>query len=73
MIRDLYASLTPREQRGIRWCGVATAAVLWFSTAWADPWVLLTVPMIAGGYFAWHVRERRRRLEHPTEDADWDF
>jgi hypothetical protein len=50
MIRDLYSSLTAREQR-------------------ADPWVLLTVPLIAGAFYAYHLRHRD---DGPDED-DLDF
>jgi hypothetical protein len=73
MIRDLYSSLTAREQRAIRWSAAATAAALWLSTAWADPWLLLSVPLIAGGYFAWLARGRRRGPDPAASDDDWDF
>jgi Flp pilus assembly protein TadB len=73
MIRDLYSSLTAREQRAIRWSAAATAAALWLSTAWADPWVLLSVPLIAGAYFAWLTYGRRRGPDPATADDDWDF
>jgi hypothetical protein len=71
MIRDLYSSLTAREQRAIRWSAAATAAALWLSTAWADPWFLVSVPLIAGGYFVWLKRNRRRGLQ--PDEGDWDF
>jgi hypothetical protein len=66
MISDLYSSLTAREQRALRWTAAATAAALWLATAWADPWILLTVPLIGAGYAAYAVRSRRH------EDADDD-
>jgi hypothetical protein len=69
MIRDLYSSLTAREQRALRWSAVAMAAALWLTTAWADPWVLLTVPLIAGAFYAYHLRHRD---DGPDED-DLDF
>jgi hypothetical protein len=72
MFRDLYTSLTAREQRAIRWSAAATAAALWLSTAWADPWILVVVPLIAGGYFAW-LKHTRRRGPQEADDADWDF
>ena len=72
MMRDLYSSLTAREQRAIRWSAAATAAALWLSTAWADPWFLLSVPLIAGGYFAW-LKQSRRRGPQESDDGDWDF
>jgi hypothetical protein len=71
MLRDLYSSLTAREQRAIRWSAAATGAAVWLSTAWADPWLLLAVPLIAGGYVVW-VKHNRRRGPQP-DDGDWDF
>ncbi|HET7555732.1 MAG TPA: hypothetical protein VFJ75_08775 [Gaiellaceae bacterium] len=68
MIRDLYASLTAREQRALRWSAAATAAVLWLATAWADPRVLLVIPLTAGGFWLY-----RRRHRHDTPDDDPDF
>jgi hypothetical protein len=59
MIHDLYSSLTAREQRALRWSAAATAAALWLTTAWADPWILLAVPLIGGAFFAYHLRHRR--------------
>jgi hypothetical protein len=72
MIRDVFTSLTAREQRVIRWSAAATAAALWLSTAWADPWFLLTVPLIVGGYFLWLTHNRRRGADE-SDEADWDF
>jgi hypothetical protein len=72
MMRDLYSSLTAREQRAIRWSAGATAAALWLSTAWADPWFLLSVPLIAGGYYAW-LKQSRRRGPQDADDGDWDY
>jgi hypothetical protein len=75
MIRDLYSSLTAREQRAFRWSAVAVAAALWLSTAWTDPRILVTVPLIAGG-FAFLVYRRRRDPVSPPdveEEDDWRF
>jgi hypothetical protein len=69
MIRDLYSSLTAREQRALRWSAAATAVALWLTTAWADPWILLTVPLIGGAFYAYHLRHRH---DEPEED-DLDF
>jgi hypothetical protein len=69
MIRDLYSSLNEREQRALRWSAIATAIALWLTTAWADPWILLTLPLIAGGFFAYHVRHR----DDEPEESDLDF
>jgi hypothetical protein len=74
MIGDLYSSLTAREQRALRWSAAATAAALWLSTAWADPWFLLSVPLIAGAYLGLAARNRRRHPGEPADDeADWNF
>ena len=73
MVRDLYSSLTAREQRALRWSAAATAAALWLATAWADPWILLTVPMIAVAYFGFVARGRRNGVAPDDGDSDWDF
>ena len=67
MIQDLYSSLTAREQRALRWSAAATAVALWLSTAWADPWVLVSVPVIAGAFWVYHLRHRG---ETPEDDID---
>jgi hypothetical protein len=69
MINDLYSSLTSREQRALRWSAAATAVALWLATAWADPWILLLVPLVAGVYAAYVARSRRR--EDADDDSDW--
>jgi hypothetical protein len=69
MINDLYSSLTSREQRALRWSAAATAVALWLATAWADPWILLLVPLVAAAYAAYAARSRRR--EDVDDDSDW--
>ncbi|MGB2875930.1 MAG: hypothetical protein WBB76_10715 [Gaiellaceae bacterium] len=64
MFRDLYTNLTAREQRALRWSAAATAAALWLSTAWADPWLLLAVPLSAAAFVAY----RARHQGEPDED-----
>jgi hypothetical protein len=64
MFRDLYSNLTAREQRALRWSAAATAAVLWLSTAWTDPWLLLAVPLMVAGFFAY----RHHYRDEPAED-----
>jgi hypothetical protein len=76
MIRDLYSSLTAREQRAFRWSAVAVAAALWLSTAWTDPRILLTVPLVVGGFVL--LVYKRRRAEPMTrpdveDEDDWRF
>lgn len=68
MIRDLYTSMTAREQRAIRWSAAATAVALWLATAWADPRFLLMVPLAAGG--AWAYNRWWRSEEDPDDDLD---
>ena len=64
-LRDLYESLTAREQRALRWSAAATADALWLSTAWADPRFLLGIPLAAGGF---GLYRRRHRDAAPDED-----
>jgi hypothetical protein len=64
MFRDLYSNLNAREQRAFRWSAAATAAALWLSTAWADPWLLLVVPLSVGAFLAY----RRYHDDEPDED-----
>jgi hypothetical protein len=65
MFRDLYSNLTAREQRALRWSAAATAVALWLSTAWADPWLLLAVPLAAGAFM---VYRHRHQDDDPDED-----
>jgi hypothetical protein len=72
MIHDLYSSLTAREQRALRWSAAAMAVALWLSTAWADPWVLVTVPLIGVAYVAYAARSRRREDDvDDVDDEEW--
>ncbi|HEY6151281.1 MAG TPA: hypothetical protein VIW19_12245 [Gaiellaceae bacterium] len=69
MFRDLYTNLSAREQRAFKWSAAATAAALWLSTAWTDPWLLLAVPLAAGGFFVYRARYK----DMPDEDEDLDL
>jgi hypothetical protein len=69
MFRDLYTNLSAREQRALKWSAAATAAALWLSTAWTDPWLLLAVPLAAAGFFAYRARYKNV----PDEDEDLDL
>jgi hypothetical protein len=64
MFRDLYSNLTAREQRALHWSAAATAAALWLSTAWADPWLLLAVPLSGAAFVVY----RARHHEEPDDD-----
>jgi hypothetical protein len=66
--RDLYESLTAREQRALRWSAAATAVALWLSTAWADPRFLLGIPLAAGSF--WFYRRRYRDAAPDEDDLD---
>ena len=68
MFRDLYTNLSAREQRALKWSAAATAAALWLSTAWTDPWLLLAVPLAAAGFFAY--RARYKNIPDKDEDLD---
>jgi hypothetical protein len=69
MFRDLYTNLSAREQRALKWSAAATAAALWFSTAWTDPWLLLAVPVAVAGFFVYRARYK----DVPDEDPDIDL
>jgi hypothetical protein len=64
MFRDLYMNLNAREQRALKWSAAATAAALWLSTAWTDPWFLLAIPLAVAGFFFYRARHR----DEPDED-----
>lgn len=68
--RDLYESLTAREQRALRWSAAAMAVALWLSTAWADPRFLLAIPVLAVGLWLYH---RRHRNDAPEDDPDFEY
>ena len=68
MFRDLYTNLSAREQRAFKWSAAATAAALWLSTAWTDPWLLLAVPLAAAGFFVY-----RARYKNQPEEDDFDL
>ena len=70
-MRELYASLRPKEARFLHWSAGAVAAAFWFSIAWRSAWVLLLVPMI-GGSFVLLVR-RNRRLDPMGHADEEDF
>ena len=69
MFRDLYTNLSAREQRALKWSAAATAAALWLSTAWTDPWLLLAVPLCAAGFFVYRAHYKNV----PDEDDDFDL
>ena len=70
MIRDLYTSLTAREQRAIRWSGGAPAAPRRGDTPTAAPPLQRIGPLAGAGF--WFYR-RRYRDEPAADDPDWDL
>jgi hypothetical protein len=73
MIRELLDGLTTREQRVLGWSAVALAAALWLSVAWADPWVLLMVPLVGVAFMYFVRRARREEAFRQDDDGDWAF
>jgi hypothetical protein len=69
MFRDLYTNLSAREQRALKWSAAATAAALWLSTAWTDPWLLLAVPLSAAGFLVYRAHYKNQ----PEEEDDSDL
>ena len=72
-IRELYASLRPREERILRWCAAGAAGALSVLDRLARRVGLAARPLI-GGWFVFLVR--RNRMPDPfghdaEEDADW--
>jgi hypothetical protein len=70
-MREFVSTLSPREKRMFRWSAAAMAAALWFSIAWANPWVLLLVPLFGAGFMGFVYRNRQLGLEEKDEDPDW--
>ncbi|MGB2953652.1 MAG: hypothetical protein WBB74_09735 [Gaiellaceae bacterium] len=72
MIKELLDGLTTREQRLLGWSAAAAAAALWLSVAWAEPMVLLFVPL-AGLVFVYVVKRHRVNGITPLNDdpEDW--
>jgi Flp pilus assembly protein TadB len=72
MIRELLDGLTTKEQRVLGWSTAAAAAALWLSVAWAEPLVLLFVPL-AGVAFWFVVRRHRSGGFAPLRDDPDEF
>jgi hypothetical protein len=53
-----------QEDKLVRWGAYGSAGVVWFALAWADPRLLLGLPLLALGiWFA-------RRIRGEVDDAD---
>lgn len=57
------------QDRLVRWGAYASAAVVWFALAWADPRLLLGLPLLALGIWI----ARRVRGEQVEDDDDLDL
>jgi hypothetical protein len=66
--------LDDEEQRMLRYAGLFAVAVLWFTVALVELWLLLALPLAAAGCF-WMIRKRRAlRAERGDEpDEDWTY
>ncbi len=63
--------LDHEEQRMLRYAGFFAIAVLWFSVALVEAWLLLALPP-AMGACAWFIRKRRAlRAERGDDSEDW--
>jgi hypothetical protein len=57
-----------QQDRLVRWGTYATAALCWFALAWAEPRLLLALPLIAAG--VWWLRRQRERHGWLAEQED---
>jgi hypothetical protein len=69
-----YGDLDDEERRMLRYAGLFAVAVLWFTIALIEVWLLLALPLAAGG-FAWMIRKRRALKAERGDDEpdDWSF
>jgi hypothetical protein len=68
-----FGDLDDEERRMLRFAGVFAVAVLWFTVALVEVWLLLTLPLAAAG-FTWMIRKRRAlRAERGDEPDDWSY
>jgi hypothetical protein len=67
------ADLDHEERKMLRAAGLFALAVLWFTVALVEAWLLLALPLSAGA-FVWMVRKRRAgRAERGEEPEDWSY
>jgi hypothetical protein len=60
-----------QQDRLVRWGTYATAALCWFALAWAEPRLLVALPIITAG--VWWLRRQRERhgwLAEREDDID---
>jgi hypothetical protein len=68
------ADLDDEEQKMLRVAGLFAVAVLWFTVALVEVWLLLTLPLAAGACY-WLIRKRRalRAENGDPEPEDWSY
>lgn len=57
-----------QEDPVMRYGSMLAVALLWFTIALANPWLLLSVPFFAGGF--WLFVRYRGPSEPPTDDLE---
>jgi hypothetical protein len=62
-----------QQDRLVRWATYATAAILWFALAWADPRILLMGMGLVGCALWWLMRQRERRGWFEEREIDVDL
>jgi hypothetical protein len=68
-----FGDLDDQEQRFLRYAGLFAVAVLWFTVALVELWLLLALPLAAAGC-VWMIRKRRGlRAERGDEQEDWSY
>jgi Flp pilus assembly protein TadB len=68
-----FGDLDHEEQRMLRYAGFFAVAVLWFTVALVEVWLLVTLPLAIGGC-VWMIRKRRaERAERGEEPDDWSY
>jgi hypothetical protein len=69
-----FGDLDDEERRMLRYAGLFAVAVLWFTVALVEVWLLLTLPLAAAG-FAWMIRKRHALRAERGDDAtdDWSY
>jgi hypothetical protein len=69
-----FRDLDREEQRMLRYAGLFLVAVLWFTIALVEVWLLATLPLAAAG-FVWMIRKRRalKAERGPDEPDDWSY
>ena len=69
-----FGDLDDEERRMLRYAGLFAIAVLWFTIALVELWLLVALPLAAGGC-AWMIRKRRvlRAERGGDEPDDWSY